>query len=124
MFEMFGLGGVPTDWVIDVWNCHGVLKMRAWGVGYGSKPKLPEGLEWLNVGYFDVPIKTQERQFWDDRLKRKIDGLLSRILEENGGAINWSGIYPVYLHQLEQIFTTVAKYHRKTHKEISLKSLF
>ena len=122
MFTIFG--GIPTDWVIDVYDCHGVLKMRDWGVGYGCKPELPEGLEWLNVGYFDVPIRSEEKRLWDERLKRKINGILLGILEENDGAINWSGIYTVYQHQLEAIFETVAKYHKSKPKPVSLKQLF
>ena len=122
MFAVFG--GIPTDWVIDVYDCHGVLKMREWGVGYGCKPQLPQGLEWLNVGYFDVPIKSEEKHLWDERLKRKINGILMGILQENDGAINWSGIYTVYQHQLERIFIAVAKYHKSQSQQISLATLF
>ena len=122
MFAVFG--GIPTDWVIDVYDYHGVLKMREWGVGYGCKPQLPQGLEWLNVGYFDVPIKSEEKHLWDERLKRKINGILMGILQENDGAINWSGIYTVYQHQLEQIFMAVAKYHAKPKVQVTLSPLF
>jgi len=121
---VFLLFGIPTDWVIDVWDCHGVLKMRQWGVGYGCKPKLPENLMWLDIGYFTVPISKSEQNLWNERLKRKIDRLLSKILEENNGAINWSGIYPVYQHQLEAIFTAVTKYYTHKPKPVTLKHLF
>jgi len=121
---MFGILYSITPWVIDVWDCHGVLKMRDWGVGYGCKPELPRGLEWLNIGYFDVPIRSEERHLWDERLKRRVNGILSGILEENGGAINWSGIYPVYEYQLDKIYEAVIKYHKQEPRRINLSILF
>jgi len=37
---LFAMEG-KTAWIIDVWDCHGVLKQQAWGVGYGCQPDLP-----------------------------------------------------------------------------------
>jgi len=115
---------LPTPWVIDVWDCHGVLKRREWGVGYGCKPQLPDGLEWLEVGSFSIPIKSDEKAIWNDRVKRKLNNLLFAILEENDGAINWSGIYPVYAHQFDAIVETVVKYGGRRRRPEPLSLLF
>jgi len=113
-----------TVWCLDVWDCHGVLKMREWGVGCGCKPELPENLMWLDIGFFTIPIPKNEQNLWDERLKNKVDKLLMRILTDNGGAINWSGIYPVYLDQMQRIITAVVKYHKPQPKRVSLATLF
>lgn len=110
--------GIPTAWFISVWNCHGKLTQHGWG------DDLPKGLVWLKVGHFSVPIPENEQSLWDERLKHKVNMLLHTILQENGGAINISGVYPVFLHQIEQIMATVAKYSKPTSKPTTLEKLF
>jgi len=43
-----------SGWVVDVWNCHGVLKRRTWGVGYGSIPPAP--CVWVDLDWFTIPL--------------------------------------------------------------------
>jgi len=86
-------------WVVDVWNCHGVLKQDTWGVGYGSIPPAP--CVWVDLDWFTVPVREGA-----DLTAEEAEGvqeLLSDILEHRGGALNISGFYPVYDDELEQI---------------------
>ncbi len=80
-----------SNWRIDVWNCRGVLKPVE-HCGYGSKPEI-EGLEWFSVGYFSIPLKKGEKI--DNETAEKIEKILFEELDYHGGAINWSGFYPV-----------------------------
>jgi hypothetical protein len=115
--------GLPSGWIIDVWNCHGVLKLEKDG-GYGCLVELPEGMEWLDIGWFSIPIKSDQKHFYTERLCRKISGFLDSILERRGGAINMSGIYPIYQHEFDEYITILAKYSPPKTTQVSLEDLF
>jgi len=115
--------GLPSGWVIDVWNCHGVLKLEE-DAGKGCLSKLPEGMEWLDIGYFSIPVKTDRKQFYTEKLKRKIEGFLFSILERRGGAINMSGIYPIYADEFDRLIEILAKHSPPATTEVSLANLF
>ncbi|MGB9672412.1 MAG: hypothetical protein ACPLZY_04620 [Candidatus Norongarragalinales archaeon] len=119
MFEF----GIPSGWIIDVWNCHGVLKPLS-EAGYGRLFELPEGMEWLDIGWFTVPILSSEKQYYTEKLKRKIHGWLESILSRRGGAINFSGIYPIYIDEVEELRTILIKYSPPKMAEVSLTHLF
>lgn len=112
-----------SSWVIDVWDCHGVLKLIR-DAGRGSLPKLPKGMEWLNIGYFTIPITSEKKHLYTDKLKRKIHGFLESILEKRGGAINMSGIYPISVFEFNQLLTILAKYSPPAQETVSLANLF
>jgi len=104
-----------TAWIIDVWNCHGVLKQQVWGVGYGCEPDLPaeSGLTWLDLGWFTIPIQKDEFNFWqDEALQKKVEAQLFRIIDRYG-MINRSGWYPVYSADLEALQKILQRYLRK-----------
>jgi len=89
-------------WVIDVWDCHGVLKKQSWGVGRGCMPELPKGFEWrvIGEGWFSLPIKK------DMELSESQEKMIEKVLFEavnRYGMINKSGIYPVYSSDLERL---------------------
>ena len=115
----------PSGWVIDVWDCHGVLKPYE-KAGYGRKYELPEGWEWLDIGHFSIPILTEERPLWvgNERLRRKVEGFCWRILKRRGGAINWSGWYNITANEVEELRAIVQKYGRPEGKETNLAWLF
>ncbi len=119
MFEC----GIPSGWIIDVWDCHGVLKPEEEG-GKGRLYKLPEGYEWLDIGWFTVPILSSEKQYYTEKLKRKIHGWLESILERRGGAINRSGWYTIYAHEIDELRTILIKHSPPKTTEVSLAHLF
>jgi hypothetical protein len=120
IFEEFGL---PSGWVVDVWNCHGVLKLEKDG-GYGSLVELPKGMEWLAIGQFSIPIKSDQKQYYTEKLCRKISGFLERILARRGGAINISGIYPIWAEEFDEYITILAKHSPPQTQQVSLENLF
>jgi hypothetical protein len=124
-FEWLLGGSSPSGWVIDVWDCHGVLKPYEMA-GYGVKNKLPEGWEWFDIGHFSIPIATKEKPLWEanERLRRKVEGFLWGILERRGGAINWSGWYNITVDEAEELSAIVQKYGRPEGKETNLAWLF
>jgi len=90
-----------SEWSIDVWNCHGVLKKTKWGLGYGSTPELPESAEWKDIGYFSIPVVKGSDV--SEMEVEKIEKILFDVLHDRGGAINMSGFYPVFKEEMEKI---------------------
>ena len=121
--EMMFEWGIPSGWIIDVWNCHGILKPET-EAGKGGLYELPEGLEWMNIGWFTVPILSAEKQYYTEKLKRKIHGWLESILSRRGGAINMSGLYPIYIHEIDELRTILIKHSPPKTTEVSLTHLF
>lgn len=97
--SLFAIEG-KTAWIIDIWDCHGVLKAKEWGVGKGCLPELPEGLEWKDIGWFTIPIekgmKIGEQQMND------IEKILFGVVNRNG-MINRSGFYAVFSNDLKRL---------------------
>jgi len=88
-----------SGWVVDVWNCRGVLKRRTWGVGYGSIPPAP--CVWVDLGWFTVPVR-EGADLTDEESAEVVD-LLFDVLDHRGGALNMSGFYPVSEEEIEQV---------------------
>ena len=82
-----------SEWYLCVWNCKGELRKK-W-------EKEPE--HWLDIGYFKVPVK--EKVTLTQEEIEKFEQLLFDVLDEQGGAINISGLYPVSDYYIEQINT-------------------
>ena len=97
--SLFAMEG-KTAWVIDIWDCHGVLKAQEWGVGKGCLPKLPEGLEWSDIGWFTIPVKVGMK-IGDQEIK-DIEKVLFNVVNRNG-MINQSGFYAVFSNDLKRI---------------------
>jgi hypothetical protein len=111
---LFAMEG-KTAWIIDVWNCHGVFKMQDWGVGKGCEPELPEGLCWLDIGWFTIPVEKADVDTgtWEDEaLRKRVEAQLFRIVERYG-MINMSGWYPVTSVDLEAIKKILSRHVRK-----------
>ena len=82
--KLRGVGQSRT--YINVWDCHGTLVID-------DKEEETE-----SIGYFSVPkrIITNEN-------KDKLEKLLWQVLEDNGSAINMSGIYYLDKEHLEEL---------------------
>lgn len=87
-----------SEWVIDVWNCHGVLKRRAWGVGYGAVPQ--QDCEYVDIGYFSIPVRKGSKLSEEEA--KRLEEALSEVVWRHG-AINMSGFYPVLKEDLAKI---------------------
>jgi len=106
--EMFLALDGKTAWVIDVWDCHGVLKQRSWGIGKGCTPELPKELEWKNIGegWFTIPV--QYGIELDEKQEDLIEEVLFEVVNRNG-MINRSGIYPVFSSDIERMIKAFQK---------------
>ena len=117
------LGRIPSGWIVDVWNCHGVLKLQEFA-GYGSKDdEMLEHIKdvmnadytWFECGWYSVPIRqstkeTVERAGLADELARRLEKVLNWIVyDRNGGAINFSGFYMVAVDELEAVEKTIQR---------------
>lgn len=80
-----------TEWKVDIWDCHGILKKAEWGLGYGSKPDLKNG-EWIDIGWFSVPVKHNKKL--TEKEKERAGKVIGKIVDKRG-MINMSGFYPV-----------------------------
>ena len=89
-----------TSWIIDVWNCHGVLKRRE-DAGYGGVPE-EEGVSWVDLGWFTIPMPTCLKISLIKEQNEKIERILFDVIERKG-AINISGFYPVFSTDLKKI---------------------
>jgi len=97
--KMIELLAEMSNWVLDVWDCHGVLKKVAWGVGYGTKEKI-DG-EWVDIGYFSIPLKKGTTITEEE--KEKVKEILWEVIRYWDGGINISGFYTVPAHLLEEL---------------------
>ena len=119
--------GMPSGWIIDIWNCHGVLKPEVFA-GYGNKSdeilkELQEatGHEyvWFSVGYYTIPIQKRilddvKKHGLEEKLAEEVEKILNNIVYDiNGGAINISGFYFVPLEELERLEEKVKEYWKK-----------
>jgi hypothetical protein len=106
---MVATGRSASGWLIDVWNCHGVLKPCGFE-GYGNQdPKILEFLNeqrsgmthrWEAIGWFTIPVPGNA--MLSKRQKERIDNILAAEVERNG-MINQSGFYPVSAKTLEKL---------------------
>jgi len=78
--------------VVDVWDCHGILKNASWGLGYGCKPDVSKlGFKWVNIGYFTIPLPKNYPKLTAKK-KEQVEQVLFTAIQRNGG-INMSGWY-------------------------------
>jgi len=122
---------MPSGWVIDVWNCHGVLKPQRFA-GYGNMSdeilKEAEKIQkekyvWFDCGYYTVPLRESikndiEKAGLLDELTERLEKVLSWILyDRNDGAINFSGFYMVSIDELKAVEKTIQRVRKKAKKE-------
>jgi hypothetical protein len=103
--------GYSSLWEMVVWDCRGVIRptkhlLRIW-------PDVEEKFEYVDVGYFKVPIPLEFVNKLTPKLLKKIEKWCWRVLQEQGGAINWSGIYPISDKALEELSAILFKYSRR-----------
>ncbi len=115
--------GMPSGWVIDVWNLHGVLKPAQFA-GHGNQSdeilkflQRETGVEyeWLDCGYFTVPFMAGVRKIMEEwnrteKIRERMERILFWILDkQNGGMINLSGFYPVSFMELGAIEISISR---------------
>ena len=83
-----------SGWLIDVWNCHGVLKHCSWPVGRGCIPEV-EDVRFVSTpsGLFFVPLPVDAPEPTSKQLL-DVEDLLLQEIQRHGG-INISGFYQV-----------------------------
>jgi len=111
-------GRIPSGWIIDIWDCHGVLKPEEYA-GYGNKSdEILEELGdfvWFECGRYTVPLHDKivedvRKAGLEEELSRKLERVLDWIVYHcNGGAINFSGFYMVSVDELRAIDKSVAR---------------
>ena len=116
-------GRIPSGWVIDIWNCHGVVKPKKFA-GYGSmsdemleefREKSGKEYIWFNCGYYTTPLRKDiyevvKKAGLDEELRERLEKVLNWIVyEQNGGAINFSGFYMISVDELEALETTIQR---------------
>ncbi|MDI6708618.1 MAG: hypothetical protein QME47_06015 [Candidatus Thermoplasmatota archaeon] len=98
------------NWMIDIWNCHGVLKKEEWGVGKDYVPNLnKEKIKMENIGYFSIPVPVGEKL--SKKQKKAIEEVLFNAVNREG-AINMSGFYSLLecdLNRLKQAYKGTIK---------------
>ena len=108
-----------SGWYINVWDCHGRLV-------FGMGPK-PEGFDdvytYVDMDYFSVPVPKWLLPRITEKTKRKIEKWCWWVLENRGGAINWSGSYYVTVSELQKLEMILMKYSKPEH-EPTLLSLY
>ena len=102
-------GRSVSGWLVDVWNCRGVLKPCGFE-GYGNQDDgilrfLEEqrpGMKhrWEDVGWFTIPVPANA--VLTRRQRRRINSILAEEVERLG-AINQSGFYPVSKKAMEKL---------------------
>jgi hypothetical protein len=112
IFDMLRYG-LPSGWAIAVWDCRGSL-IPTDSDAYGKMMEMmaEKKLTWLDIGYFRIPVYSNEFEKWDrnERLKKKIEGWCWKVIRNRGGAINWSGVYPVYSSEFDEFNAIIVKY--------------
>jgi len=130
-------GSPPSGWMIDIYNCHGVLKPDGWA-GYGivddeilKKIEDETGVKhllWYNTGYYSIALtqelinKVREENI-EDIFRERLERVLSWIIEyQNGGAINISGFYTVTVDEMNAIQKTIQRviYKSKMKEDYSM----
>jgi hypothetical protein len=76
-------------------------------------PQVREKFKYVDVGNFKVPIPLEFVNKLTPKLLRKIEGWCWKVLRTQGGAINWSGVYPISDKALEELSTILVKYSRR-----------
>ena len=130
IMTLFQGRGLPSGWIVDIWNCHGIVKPQQFA-GYGNQSdEILKDLEkhtgekyvWFDTGYYTIPI--QERKLKEireagleeefaERSEKVLDWI---VYDRNGGAINISGFYTITfeeLRALEKVITRVLIKARK-----------
>jgi len=115
--------GLPSGWVIDVWNCHGVVKPKEFA-GYGNQSDtILKELEnmtgkkyiWFDTGYYTVPVqeerlsKIKEAGLEKEFAERTENVCNWIVYDRNGGAINMSGFYTVTDEELLALEKVIAR---------------
>jgi len=105
-----------SGWAISVWNCHGTLLPCDYE--YEQELRNDPEIEWLDLGYFTIPIV---RGFpINEKLKRKIKAWCWKIT----GPINISGIRYVTIWEMQELEEIFWKYTEQEVDERKIKAFF
>ena len=115
--------GFPSGWIIDIWNCHGVLKPQNFA-GYGNQSdeilkdaekNTGKKYTWFDCGYYTVPLRVEifekiKKANLTDELAKRLEKVLDWIVyERNNGAINISGFYMVTIEEITAAEKTIQR---------------
>jgi hypothetical protein len=103
---------IPSGWVIHVWDCRGTLLPADPDEQEELLKMIRRGeLVWLEIEYFKIPVRREvQSKFENERLKKKIASWFWKLLGRRGGGINISGLYTVFIDELEELNEIIEKY--------------
>jgi hypothetical protein len=96
-------------WEMVVWDGRAIIRptkrlLRIW-------PEAEKRFQYVDIGNnFRIPIPIEFANKLTSKLLRKIEKWCWRVLREQGGAINWSGVYPIPIEAFEELSAILVKY--------------
>ena len=119
VFNIFRFGAPVGQ--ITVWDCRGTVWL------FSKEVEQNGDVIRVEHGYFSLQVPKSVWEKLNDEEKKilleKLENWAFRVLEDDGGAINWSGVYYIYKYHFEKYLEILDRVLRRKKEPESLEGI-